>query len=70
MRVVCEKPAKGWGSVKRYDEGVLKSISGADCDVDFPNQSGWSGLLSEFELVAVGTFDEEALNTLAFQRVD
>ena len=67
VRVVCEKPAKGWGSVKRYDEGVLKSISGADCVIDFEKHKGWAGLLSELELVAGGTFSAQALDVLPFR---
>ena len=68
VRVVCEKPAKGWGSVKRYDEGVIKSVSGADCVIDFENHKGWAGLLSELELVAGGTFSAQALDVLLFPR--
>ncbi len=67
VRVVCEKPAKGWGSVKRYDEGVLKSISGADCVIDFEKHKGWAGLLSELELVAGGTFGAQALDVLLYR---
>jgi hypothetical protein len=63
VRVVCEKPAKGWGSVKRYDEGVLKSVSGADCVIDFDKHKGWAGLLSELQVVA-GTFSDQTLDVL------
>ncbi len=69
VRVVCEKPAKGWGSVKRYDEGVLKSVSGADCVIDFDKQKGWAGLLSELQAVAAGaggTFSDQTLDVLGF----
>jgi hypothetical protein len=45
----------GWGSIKRYDEGTIASISGDSVDVDFAAQKGWSGKLSEFELVTAGT---------------
>lgn len=44
-------PSCGWGSVSAGDEGVVKSVSGESCRVDFPAQSGWNGRLHEMEIV-------------------
>jgi hypothetical protein len=60
VRVICENPAKGWGSVNRFDEGTITKISGDDVDVDFTAQKGWSGKLREFELVSVGMFSSQS----------
>jgi hypothetical protein len=65
VRVVCEKPAKGWGEVERYDEGVIQSISDGDCKIDFPNQSGWAGLLSELEVI--GTLTDQTMEAFCLR---
>lgn len=44
-------PGRGWGSVRRGDVGVVTEISGSNLTVDFPRQSGWSGVLDEMECV-------------------
>jgi hypothetical protein len=45
-----ERPEYGYGDcgVKDGDIGILKRINGNDVEVDFPNHSGWNGLLTEF----------------------
>ena len=47
-------PGYGWGSVKPGDSGKVASITGDNCSVHFPQDSGWSGKLDEMELVQVG----------------
>ncbi|XP_041128227.1 E3 ubiquitin-protein ligase HERC2-like isoform X2 [Polyodon spathula] len=46
-------PKYKWGSVTHRSVGVIKAFSanGKDVIVDFPQQSHWTGLLSEMELV-------------------
>ncbi|XP_030881180.1 E3 ubiquitin-protein ligase HERC2 [Leptonychotes weddellii] len=46
-------PKYKWGSVTHQSVGVVKAFSanGKDVIVDFPQQSHWTGLLSEMELV-------------------
>ncbi|XP_027882785.1 E3 ubiquitin-protein ligase HERC2 isoform X2 [Xiphophorus couchianus] len=46
-------PKYKWGSVTHRSVGVVKAFSanGKDVIVDFPQQSHWTGLLSEMELV-------------------
>nr|XP_032812660.1 E3 ubiquitin-protein ligase HERC2 isoform X4 [Petromyzon marinus] len=46
-------PKYKWGSVNHRSVGVVKAFSanGKDVIVDFPQQSHWTGLLSEMELV-------------------
>ncbi|XP_059922232.1 E3 ubiquitin-protein ligase HERC2 isoform X1 [Gadus macrocephalus] len=46
-------PKYKWGSVVHRSVGVVKAFSanGKDVIVDFPQQSHWTGLLSEMELV-------------------
>uniref|UniRef100_A0A3Q2Y7Y6 E3 ubiquitin-protein ligase HERC2 n=1 Tax=Hippocampus comes TaxID=109280 RepID=A0A3Q2Y7Y6_HIPCM len=45
-------PKYKWGSVTHRSVGVVKfSANGKDVIVDFPQQSHWTGLLSEMELV-------------------
>ncbi|XP_023218340.1 E3 ubiquitin-protein ligase HERC2-like isoform X1 [Centruroides sculpturatus] len=46
-------PKYKWGSISHNSVGVVSSISsnGRDVTVDFPQQSNWTGLLSEMEKV-------------------
>ncbi|KAK6487232.1 E3 ubiquitin-protein ligase HERC2 isoform X2 [Huso huso] len=46
-------PKYKWGSITHRSVGVIKAFSanGKDVIVDFPQQSHWTGLLSEMELV-------------------
>ncbi|XP_012867362.1 PREDICTED: E3 ubiquitin-protein ligase HERC2 [Dipodomys ordii] len=46
-------PKYKWGSVTHQSVGIVKAFSanGKDIIVDFPQQSHWTGLLSEMELV-------------------
>lgn len=55
---VCVKPSVStpkykWGTVTHKSVGVVVAISpnGRDVTVDFPQQNGWTGLLSEMEVV-------------------
>jgi ribosomal protein L21E len=43
-------PSSGYGEVSNGDIGVIYSINGNGVVVDFPKQSAWFGLLSEFTL--------------------
>jgi hypothetical protein len=51
-------PSHGWGSVTKDHIGVVVMIDGVGgVTVDFPSQKGWSGVLSEMELVASASDD-------------
>ena len=56
-------PFHGWGNVDHTSVGtvrVLPSEGGQTLVIDFPEQSSWSGLLSEMEVVPDDTSDEES----------
>ena len=47
-------PRYKWGSVNHKSIGTVVSISCVDdteCKVDFPQQSAWTGLVSELEVI-------------------
>lgn len=46
-------PKYKWGSVNHSSVGTVVSISpnGKDVKVDFPQQTNWTGLISEMEVV-------------------
>ena len=46
------KPRYGWGSVSHESIGIITSINGRDCYVDFLEQSGWTGQLKEMVYVS------------------
>lgn len=57
--MVCVKPTVlypkyKWGAINHSNSGIVKKISpdGVECQVDFCQQSGWTGLVSEMELTA------------------
>ena len=45
-------PSTGWGSVKASSVGTVKEITdgGEKCKIDFPEQSGWVGVIAELEI--------------------
>uniref|UniRef100_UPI00358FCF6D E3 ubiquitin-protein ligase HERC2 n=1 Tax=Myxine glutinosa TaxID=7769 RepID=UPI00358FCF6D len=53
VKATVVTPKYKWGSVNHRSVGVVKAFSanGKDVIVDFPQQSHWTGLLSEMELV-------------------
>uniref|UniRef100_A0A3Q3AXX1 E3 ubiquitin-protein ligase HERC2 n=1 Tax=Kryptolebias marmoratus TaxID=37003 RepID=A0A3Q3AXX1_KRYMA len=53
VKLAVTTPKYKWGSVTHRSVGVVKAFSanGKDVIVDFPQQSHWTGLLSEMELV-------------------
>uniref|UniRef100_A0A3B3D0M2 E3 ubiquitin-protein ligase HERC2 n=1 Tax=Oryzias melastigma TaxID=30732 RepID=A0A3B3D0M2_ORYME len=52
VKLSVTTPKYKWGSVTHRSVGVVKfSANGKDVIVDFPQQSHWTGLLSEMELV-------------------
>ncbi|XP_048855280.1 LOW QUALITY PROTEIN: E3 ubiquitin-protein ligase HERC2 [Brienomyrus brachyistius] len=53
VKLSVTTPKYKWGSVTHRSVGVVKAFSanGKDVIVDFPQQSHWTGLLSEMELV-------------------
>ncbi|GAB6021505.1 E3 ubiquitin-protein ligase herc2 [Chamberlinius hualienensis] len=53
VKATVTTPKYKWGSISHRSVGIVTSISpsGRDVTVDFPQQSNWSGLLSEMELV-------------------
>ncbi|XP_073708853.1 uncharacterized protein ftr79 [Garra rufa] len=44
-------PKHGWGSVTHNSIGVIKRIQGESLTVDFPEQTDWTGVTSEMELI-------------------
>ncbi|CAE7890786.1 HERC2, partial [Symbiodinium sp. KB8] len=58
VRPSVSDPAFGWGSVSHGEIGVISSINGTDCEIDFPSQSGWSGRLDELERVGGGGLED------------
>ncbi|XP_051952515.1 E3 ubiquitin/ISG15 ligase TRIM25-like isoform X2 [Xyrauchen texanus] len=42
-------PAHGWGSVTKDSIGVVLAIDGTKVTVNFPEQSNWTGIVSEME---------------------
>lgn len=63
-----EEPRFGWGNVSHSSVGVLKSISGAQAEVDLPEQSGWSASLSELVAAEGGAMMSGDLRSLALSR--
>ena len=46
------KPKYDWGKVKKGSVGIVKAVVKGDIViVDFPEQAGWKGLMSEMEIV-------------------
>ena len=47
-------PRFKWGAINHSNIGVVTKISpdGVECQVDFMQQSGWTGLVCEMELAA------------------
>lgn len=48
----------GWGSVTAASVGVVSSINGERCEIDFPAQSSWSGVVEEMQLVGADASPE------------
>uniref|UniRef100_A0A8C1JXC1 FinTRIM family, member 97 n=1 Tax=Cyprinus carpio TaxID=7962 RepID=A0A8C1JXC1_CYPCA len=44
-------PKHGWGSVTHNSIGVIKRIQGESLTVEFPEQTDWTGIASEMELI-------------------
>ena len=60
VRLGVANPTYGWGSVEHGDVGILTQIDkNGDCKVDFPQQSGWAGKLSEMEKVQAFSLNAE-----------
>ncbi|XP_051500622.1 E3 ubiquitin/ISG15 ligase TRIM25-like [Myxocyprinus asiaticus] len=51
VRSSVTNPKHGWGEVTHSCIGVIKQIQGEYLTVDFPEQIGWIGIISEMELV-------------------
>ncbi|XP_068082847.1 E3 ubiquitin-protein ligase HERC2 [Anabrus simplex] len=53
VKASVKNPKYKWGSVNHNSIGVVTSISsnGRDLSVDFPQQSNWTGVVTEMELV-------------------
>ena len=47
-------PKYKWGAINHSNIGMVKKISpdGVECQVDFVQQTGWTGLVAEMELTA------------------
>ncbi|MCJ8744019.1 hypothetical protein PDJAM_G00101460 [Pangasius djambal] len=45
-------PKRSWGRVTHQSVGVVKSLVGEEMTVDFPEHSGWIGVVSEMEIVS------------------
>ena len=50
-------PSTGWGNVKASSVGTVKEITdgGEKCKIDFPEQSGWVGVIAELEIAVSAT---------------
>ncbi|CAG2248479.1 HERC2 [Mytilus edulis] len=46
-----EKPKHGWGNESHQSIGIVTSIQGQDLSLNFPENIGWKGTLTEMELV-------------------
>lgn len=55
VRRSVTSPTHGFGSVTHDSVGEVATIHGADCTVNFPEQRGWSGVLSELEHAPSGS---------------
>ena len=56
------KPKYNWGQVKSTSIGKLTRIDDdGDCCVNFPEQSGWTGLLTEMEVVGASATEVVAV---------
>nr|XP_055043072.1 E3 ubiquitin/ISG15 ligase TRIM25-like [Misgurnus anguillicaudatus] len=51
VKASVESPEYGWGDVTKNSVGIVKAMDGDELTVDFPEHSGWTGMLSEMELV-------------------
>ncbi|XP_043075914.1 tripartite motif-containing protein 6 isoform X2 [Puntigrus tetrazona] len=51
VKPTISTPAHGWGSVTKKSIGVVVAINGIKVTVNFPEQSGWTGIVSEMEVV-------------------
>lgn len=49
-------PSTGWGSVKAGSVGTVTALTDANtrCKVDYPEQTGWVGVIAELELAPAG----------------
>ncbi|XDV42167.1 hypothetical protein PO909_010885 [Leuciscus waleckii] len=51
VKPTISTPAHGWGSVNKLSIGVVIAIAGTKVTANFPEQSNWTGLVSEMEAV-------------------
>ncbi len=53
VRATVSSPRYNWGSVTHTSVGIVVELSngGRDLKVDFPQQRGWTGFVSEMEVV-------------------
>ncbi|XP_051731605.1 uncharacterized protein LOC127502618 [Ctenopharyngodon idella] len=51
VKPTISTPAHGWGSVTMHSIGVVVAIDGTKVTVNFPEQSKWTGTVSEMEAV-------------------
>ncbi|ROI33829.1 E3 ubiquitin/ISG15 ligase TRIM25 [Anabarilius grahami] len=51
VKPTISTPAHGWGSVTKHSIGVVIAIDGTKVSVNFPEQSNWTGTVSEMEAV-------------------
>ena len=54
VKASITSPKYKWGAVNHSNSGLVKQISpdGVECQVDFCQQTGWTGLVAEMELLA------------------
>ncbi|KAK7150334.1 hypothetical protein R3I93_011553 [Phoxinus phoxinus] len=69
IRSSLKEPKHGWGSVTRNSIGVIKKIQGESLAVDFPEQTEWTGVLSEVQLVSSDVSEPVSLSPGARVRV-
>ncbi|XP_077076094.1 E3 ubiquitin/ISG15 ligase TRIM25-like isoform X3 [Siphateles boraxobius] len=51
VKPTISTPANGWGSVTNHSIGEVVAIDGTKVTVNFPEQSNWTGIVSEMEAV-------------------
>ncbi|GKT17925.1 hypothetical protein ADUPG1_011203 [Aduncisulcus paluster] len=50
IKTSISSPSYGWGSVNHSNFGIIASVNGDRCTINFSSQSGWSGKSSECDV--------------------
>ncbi|XP_057208681.1 E3 ubiquitin/ISG15 ligase TRIM25-like [Triplophysa rosa] len=63
VKASVDTPEYGWGDVTKNGIGILKAVNGDELTVDFPEHSGWTGMISEMELEPTDDTDNSRFKT-------